>query len=137
MSFRPIKEKKLAQPFTEGAGVSLFRAFGFSDPDECDPFLMLDDFRNDDPEKFKAGFPWHPHRGIETITYVLDGTVEHQDSLGNRGSLIGGDVQWMTAGSGILHQEMPLGNKNGQMHGFQLWANLPSCLLYTSDAADE
>ena len=126
MSFRPIKEKKLAQPFTEGAGVSLFRAFGFSDPEECDPFLMLDDFRNDDPDKFKAGFPWHPHRGIETITYVLDGTVEHQDSLGNTGSLVGGDVQWMTAGSGILHQEMPIGNKNGQMHGFQLWANLPS-----------
>ena len=88
MSFRPIKEKKLAQPFTEGAGVSLFRAFGFSDPDECDPFLMLDDFRNDDPEKFKAGFPWHPHRGIETITYVLDGTIEHQDSLGNKGILV-------------------------------------------------
>ena len=103
MSFRPIKEKKLAQPFIEGAGVSLFRAFGFKDPEECDPFLMLDDFRNDDPEKFKAGFPWHPHRGIETITYVLDGTIEHQDSLGNKGILSGGDVQWMTAGSGILH----------------------------------
>ena len=102
MSFRPIKEKKIAQPFTEGAGVSLFRAFGFSDPDEFDPFLMLDDIRNDDPEKFKAGFPWHPHRGIETITYVLDGTVEHQDSLGNKGILVGGDVQWMTAGSGTV-----------------------------------
>ena len=125
MSFRPIKEKKSAQPFIEGAGVSLFRAFGFRDPEECDPFLMLDDFRNDDPEKFKAGFPWHPHRGIETITYVLDGTIEHQDSLGNKGILSGGDVQWMTAGSGILHQEMPLGNAKGQMHGFQLWANLP------------
>ena len=94
MSFRPIKEKKSAQPFIEGAGVSLFRAFGFRDPEECDPFLMLDDFRNDDPEKFKAGFPWHPHRGIETITYVLDGTIEHQDSLGNKGTLSGGDVQW-------------------------------------------
>jgi len=125
MSFRPIKEIKSAQPFIEGAGVSLFRAFGFSDPEECDPFLMLDDFRNDDPKKFKAGFPWHPHRGIETITYVLEGTIEHQDSLGNKGILSGGDVQWMTAGSGILHQEMPLGNLKGQMHGFQLWANLP------------
>ena len=125
MSFRPIKEIKSAQPFIEGAGVSLFRAFGFRNPEECDPFLMLDDFRNDDPEKFKAGFPWHPHRGIETITYVLDGTIEHQDSLGNKGILSGGDVQWMTAGSGILHQEMPLGNAKGQMHGFQLWANLP------------
>ena len=126
MSFRPIKEIKSAQPFIEGAGVSLFRAFGFRNPEECDPFLMLDDFRNDDPEKFKAGFPWHPHRGIETITYVLDGTIEHQDSLGNKGILSGGDVQWMTAGSGILHQEMPLGNAKGQMHGFQLWANLPA-----------
>ena len=125
MSFRPIKEIKSAQPVIEGAGVSLFRAFGFRNPEECDPFLMLDDFRNDDPEKFKAGFPWHPHRGIETITYVLDGTIEHQDSLGNKGILSGGDVQWMTAGSGILHQEMPLGNAKGQMHGFQLWANLP------------
>ena len=125
MSFRPIKEKKLAQPFIEGAGVSLFRAFGFREPEEYDPFLMLDDFRNDDPKKFKPGFPWHPHRGIETITYVLEGTIEHEDSLGNKGILSGGDVQWMTAGSGILHQEMPLGNANGQMHGFQLWANLP------------
>ena len=125
MSFRPIKEKKLAQPFMEGAGVSLFRAFGFREPEEYDPFLMLDDFRNDDPKKFKPGFPWHPHRGIETITYVLEGTIEHEDSLGNKGILSGGDVQWMTAGSGILHQEMPLGNANGQMHGFQLWANLP------------
>ena len=125
MTFRPIKEIKSAQPFIEGAGVSLFRAFGFRNPEECDPFLMLDDFRNDDPEKFKAGFPWHPHRGIETITYVLDGTIEHQDSLGNKGILSGGDVQWMTSGSGILHQEMPLGNAKGQMHGFQLWANLP------------
>ena len=126
MSFRPIKEKKFAERFIEGAGVSLFRAFGFRDPEECDPFLMLDDFRNDDPEKYKAGFPWHPHRGIETITYVLEGSVEHQDSLGNTGLLSGGDVQWMTAGSGIMHQEMPKGNIAGKMHGFQLWANLPS-----------
>ncbi len=126
MSFRPIKEKKFAERFIEGAGVSLFRAFGFRDPEECDPFLMLDDFRNDDPEKYKAGFPWHPHRGIETITYVLEGSVEHKDSLGNTGLLSGGDVQWMTAGSGIMHQEMPKGNIAGKMHGFQLWANLPS-----------
>ena len=126
MSFRPIKEKKSAEPFIEGAGVSLFRAFGFRDPEECDPFLMLDDFRNDEPEKYKAGFPWHPHRGIETITYVLEGSVEHKDSLGNTGLLSGGDVQWMTAGSGIMHQEMPKGNTAGKMHGFQLWANLPS-----------
>ena len=125
MSFRPINDTRTAQHFLEGAGVSLFRAFGFKDPEECDPFLMLDDFRNDDPEKFKAGFPWHPHRGIETITYVLEGIVEHQDSLGNKGMLSGGDVQWMTAGSGIMHQEMPIGNAVGQMHGFQLWANLP------------
>ncbi len=126
MSFRPIKEKKSAEPFIEGAGVRLFRAFGFRDPEECDPFLMLDDFRNDEPEKYKAGFPWHPHRGIETITYVLEGSVEHKDSLGNTGLLSGGDVQWMTAGSGIMHQEMPKGNSVGKMHGFQLWANLPS-----------
>jgi len=125
MSFRPITNTKPAQSALEGAGVSLYRAFGFKDPEECDPFLMLDDFRNDDPEKFKAGFPWHPHRGIETITYVLRGSVEHQDSLGNKGILGDGDVQWMTAGSGIMHQEMPLGNIKGQMHGFQLWANLP------------
>jgi hypothetical protein len=125
MSFRPITDKKLAQNALEGAGVSLYRAFGFRDPEECNPFLMLDDFRNDDPQKFKAGFPWHPHRGIETITYVLKGSVEHQDSLGNNGLLSDGDVQWMTAGSGIMHQEMPLGNKAGSMHGFQLWANLP------------
>ena len=115
MSFRPIKEKKFAEGFIEGAGVSLFRAFGFRDPEECDPFLMLDDFRNDDPEKYKAGFPWHPHRGIETITYVLEGSVEHKDSLGNTGLLSGGDVQWMTAGSGIMHQEMPKGNIAGKI----------------------
>ena len=126
MSFRPVKKVVKAQKALEGAGVDLYRAFGFKDPEETDPFLMLDDFRNDDPKKYQAGFPWHPHRGIETITYVLEGNVEHEDSLGNRGVLGPGDVQWMTAGSGIMHQEMPIGNKVGAMHGFQLWANLPS-----------
>ena len=127
MTFKPIKTKSLAKPTMEGAGVNLYRAFGFTDPKESDPFLMLDDFRNNNPEDYKAGFPWHPHRGIETITYVLEGCVEHKDSLGNEGNLLGGDVQWMTAGSGIMHQEMPSGNTQGLMHGFQLWANLPSC----------
>ncbi len=112
----------------EGAGVHLRRAFGFGNPSEFDPFLLLDDFRNERPEDYKAGFPWHPHRGIETITYVLAGNVNHSDSLGNNGSLGAGDVQWMTAGRGILHQEMPHGDEQGRMHGFQLWANLPSSL---------
>jgi hypothetical protein len=132
MSFRPVKTTSLAQPTMEGAGVHLHRAFGFGDPDLCDPFLMLDDFRNDVPEHYAQGFPWHPHRGIETITYVLEGEVEHSDSLGNSGVLGAGSVQWMTAGSGILHQEMPRGNAKGQMHGFQLWANLPSSLKMTA-----
>ena len=110
----------------------LRRAFGFGDTGEFDPFLLLDDFRNDRPEDYRAGFPWHPHRGIETITYVLAGTVDHGDSLGNRGKLGAGDVQWMTAGSGILHQEMPQGDTQGRMHGFQLWANLPSSLKMTA-----
>lgn len=126
MSIRSIKRTSKAQPAIEGAGVHLHRAFGFGDPSELDPFLLLDDFRNDDPAKYKEGFPWHPHRGIETITYVLAGTVEHGDSLGNRGAIEAGDVQWMTAGSGIVHQEMPQGDAEGRMHGFQLWANLPS-----------
>jgi len=125
MSIRPIQSTTLAQPTIEGAGVHLHRAFGFHDPHGYDPFLLFDDFRNDSPEGYLRGFPWHPHRGIETITYVLAGTVEHGDSLGNAGTLGAGDVQWMTAGSGILHQEMPQGNAKGQMHGFQLWANLP------------
>jgi redox-sensitive bicupin YhaK (pirin superfamily) len=116
----------------EGAGVHLHRAFGFHDPSELDPFLLFDDFRNENPADYLRGFPWHPHRGIETITYVLAGTVEHGDSLGNRGKLGAGDVQWMTAGSGIMHQEMPLGNARGQMHGFQLWANLPGHLKMTA-----
>lgn len=126
MTFRPVKSTSRAQPTMEGAGVHLHRVFGFGDPSESDPFLLLDDFRNDDPSLYHKGFPWHPHRGIETITYVLEGVVEHSDSLGNNGLLGPGSVQWMTAGSGILHQEMPRGNVKGQMHGFQLWANLPS-----------
>jgi quercetin 2,3-dioxygenase len=115
----------------EGAGVRLRRAFGFGDTSDFDPFLMMDDFRGDDPADYRAGFPWHPHRGIETITYVLAGSVDHGDSLGNRGTLSSGDVQWMTAGSGILHQEMPKGDARGRMHGFQLWANLPAALKMT------
>ncbi len=131
MSVRPVKKVSEAVPTREGAGVHLRRAFGFGDTNETDPFLLFDDFRNDRPENYKAGFPWHPHRGIETITYVLAGTVAHGDSLGNHGSLGAGDVQWMTAGSGILHQEMPEGDDLGRMHGFQLWANLPSSLKMT------
>src|SRR6201981_3241511 len=128
MSIRPVKRIIKSQPTIEGAGVRLRRAFGFGDTGEFDPFLLLDDFRSDRPEDYRAGFPWHPHRGIETITYVLAGTVDHGDSLGNQGKLGAGDVQWMTAGSGILHQEMPQGDARGRMHGFQLWANLPSSL---------
>ncbi|EKE69008.1 pirin family protein [Celeribacter baekdonensis] len=132
MTFRPVKSTSVGQPTLEGAGVHLYRAFGFHKPREFDPFLLFDDFRNDDPKQFEKGFPWHPHRGIETITYVLDGEVEHGDSLGNKGVLGAGSVQWMTAGSGIMHQEMPRGNARGQMHGFQLWANLPSSLKMTA-----
>ena len=132
MSLRPTLETRKAQPTMEGAGVHLHRAFGFHDPSELDPFLLFDDFRNDVPAHYLQGFPWHPHRGIETITYVLSGTVEHGDSLGNTGRLGAGDVQWMTAGSGIMHQEMPKGNAKGQMHGFQLWANLPASLKMTT-----
>jgi len=131
MSIRPVKRIVESTPAMEGAGVKLRRAFGFGGTDEFDPFLLLDDFRNDRPADYLAGFPWHPHRGIETITYVLAGTVDHGDSLGNRGTLGAGDVQWMTAGSGILHQEMPQGDTLGRMHGFQLWANLPSSLKMT------
>ena len=132
MSIRAVKRIIQATPAIEGAGVKLRRGFGFGDTTEFDPFLLFDDFRNDVPADFLAGFPWHPHRGIETITYVLAGTVEHGDSLGNRGALGAGDVQWMTAGSGIIHQEMPRGDASGRMHGFQLWANLPSSLKMTS-----
>lgn len=132
MSIRPVKRIVEAQPTMEGAGVRLRRAFGFGNTSDFDPFLLFDDFRNDRPADYLAGFPWHPHRGIETITYVLAGSVEHGDSLGNRGSLGAGDVQWMTAGSGILHQEMPQGDPQGRMHGFQLWANLPSSRKMTA-----
>jgi redox-sensitive bicupin YhaK (pirin superfamily) len=132
VSIRPIKRIIEAKPTMEGAGVKLRRAFGFGSTEEFDPFLLLDDFRNENPDDYIAGFPWHPHRGIETITYVLAGAVSHGDSLGNRGTLGAGDVQWMTAGSGILHQEMPRGDPQGRMHGFQLWANLPSSQKMTT-----
>jgi quercetin 2,3-dioxygenase len=132
MSVRPVKRIVESSPTVEGAGVKLRRAFGFGNTSDYDPFLLLDDFRNDRPADYLAGFPWHPHRGIETITYVLAGTVAHGDSLGNRGSLGAGDVQWMTAGRGILHQEMPKGDAGGRMHGFQLWANLPAALKMTA-----
>ena len=132
MSIRPVRRIVESRPTMEGAGVRLRRAFGFGDTSEFDPFLLFDDFRNERPEDYMKGFPWHPHRGIETITYVLSGTVEHGDSLGNRGSLGAGDVQWMTAGRGILHQEMPQGDPQGRMHGFQLWANLPASLKMTA-----
>jgi redox-sensitive bicupin YhaK (pirin superfamily) len=132
VSIRPVKRIIESQPTMEGAGVHLRRAFGFGNTTEFDPFLLFDDFRNDDPDKYRAGFPWHPHRGIETITYVLAGEVSHGDSLGNHGALGAGDIQWMTAGSGILHQEMPKGDAQGRMHGFQLWANLPASLKMTA-----
>ena len=122
---RHIKKVWKSIPTIEGAGVRLKRAFGFHEVPQLDPFLLLDCFDSDNRDDYVKGFPWHPHRGIETITYVLDGDVEHQDSLGNRGILRPGDVQWMTAGSGIIHQEMPKGNAKGRMWGFQLWANLP------------
>jgi len=131
MSLRPVKEILQTKSTLEGAGVKLQRAFGFGKTKEFDPFLLFDDFRNENPEDYIAGFPWHPHRGIETITYVLAGSVEHGDSLGNKGKMTAGDVQWMTAGSGILHQEMPKGDERGRMHGFQLWANLPRSLKMT------
>jgi hypothetical protein len=137
LSIRPVKRLIKSKPTLEGAGVHLRRAFGFGNTSEFDPFLLLDDFRNDVPEDYLAGFPWHPHRGIETITYVLAGTVEHGDSLGNRGAISPGDVQWMTAGSGIIHQEMPKGDQSGRMHGFQLWGNLPSSLKMTAPRYQE
>ena len=137
MSIRPIRKLVKSRPTMEGAGVRLRRAFGFGTTSDTDPFLLLDDFRNDRPEDYLAGFPWHPHRGIETITYVLAGNVEHGDSMGNRGTISEGDVQWMTAGSGIIHQEMPKGDREGRMHGFQLWANLPSSLKMTAPRYQE
>src|SRR5262245_56632678 len=122
---RPVVKVWKSQPTMEGAGVHLRRAFGFHEVPQLDPFLLLDAFRSEDPRDYRAGFPWHPHRGIETITYLIDGEVEHGDSMGNRGIIAPGDVQWMTAGSGIIHQEMPKGDRKGQMWGFQLWSNLP------------
>jgi redox-sensitive bicupin YhaK (pirin superfamily) len=137
MSIRPVKRLIQAKPTLEGAGVHLRRAFGFGNTSDFDPFLLLDDFRNDIPADYLAGFPWHPHRGIETITYVLARTVEHGDSMGNRGAIGAGDIQWMTAGSGIIHQEMPKGDHAGRMHGFQLWANLPASQKMTSPRYQE
>jgi redox-sensitive bicupin YhaK (pirin superfamily) len=137
MSIRPIRHQVTATPTLEGAGVHLRRAFGFGQTEGTDPFLLLDDFRNDIPSRYLAGFPWHPHRGIETITYVLAGTVDHADSLGNAGSIGPGDVQWMTAGRGIVHQEMPHGDPEGRMHGFQLWANLPAASKMTAPRYQE
>ena len=132
MSIRAVKQVSESVPTLEGAGVHLRRAFGFGNTSDFDPFLLLDDFRNDRPDAYMAGFPWHPHRGIETITYVLAGNVDHGDSLGNQGTMGPGDVQWMTSGRGILHQEMPRGDAHGRMHGFQLWANLPRALKMTA-----
>ena len=123
---RKIKRVFKSKPTIEGAGVHLKRAFGFGEVPLFDPFLLLDDFRSVNPAHYLKGFPWHPHRGIETITYVLRGDVEHGDSMGNRGIITAGDVQWMTAGSGVIHQEMPKGDPEGRMFGFQLWANLPA-----------
>jgi redox-sensitive bicupin YhaK (pirin superfamily) len=123
---RKISKVLSSRPTVEGAGVNLRMVFGNNDAPQFDPFLLLDDFRSNNPADYVAGFPWHPHRGIETITYVLTGSVEHRDSMGNRGVIGAGDVQWMTAGSGIIHQEMPKGDSEGRMGGFQLWANLPA-----------
>jgi hypothetical protein len=137
MSIRPVARLIKSKPTLEGAGVHLRRAFGFGNTSDFDPFLLLDDFRNDKPEDYLAGFPWHPHRGIETITYVLAGEVDHADSIGNKGAITAGDVQWMTAGRGIVHQEMPKGDPKGRMHGFQLWANLPANLKMTAPRYQE
>jgi quercetin 2,3-dioxygenase len=137
VSIRPVKRLVQSKPTVEGAGVHLRRAFGFGNTADTDPFLLLDDFRNDVPADYLAGFPWHPHRGIETVTYVLGGTVEHADSMGNRGTIQAGDVQWMTAGRGIVHQEMPKGDAAGRMHGFQLWANLPAARKMTAPRYQE
>ncbi len=131
MALREVKRIAKARPTLEGAGVRLHRAFGFGGGHDLDPFLLLDDFRGESPDDYRAGFPWHPHRGIETVTYVLAGSVEHGDSMGNRGVIGPGDVQWMTAGGGIIHQEMPKGDATGRMYGFQLWLNLPRALKMT------
>lgn len=123
---RKIKKILKGRPTIEGAGVHLKRVFGYAHIPQLDPFLLLDDFHSNNPEDYIRGFPWHPHRGIETITYLLSGEVEHGDSMGNKGVIHPGDVQWMTAGSGIIHQEMPKGDQKGSLWGFQLWANLPA-----------
>ncbi|HUK62378.1 MAG TPA: pirin family protein, partial [Dongiaceae bacterium] len=136
-SVRKVASTWRSRPTREGAGVHLERAFGFSEVPRFDPFLLLDAFHSEDPAEYRAGFPWHPHRGIETITYVLEGDVEHGDSMGNRGVIGAGDIQWMTAGSGIIHQEMPKGDQQGRMHGFQLWANLPAALKMTAPRYQE
>lgn len=125
-TIRKISKVWKSKPTLEGAGVHLKRAFGYHQVPLFDPFLLLDDFHSNHPPDYLKGFPWHPHRGIETITYVLHGRVEHGDSMGNQGVIASGDVQWMTAGSGIIHQEMPRGDDEGLMWGFQLWANLPA-----------
>lgn len=137
MSIRPVKHHVMSVPTLEGAGVHLRRGFGFGETNDTDPFLLFDDFRGDAPDDYQKGFPWHPHRGIETITYVLAGTVDHADSLGNAGAIGPGDVQWMTAGRGIVHQEMPHGDAHGRMHGFQLWANLPAAHKMTAPRYQE
>lgn len=131
MKSRAVRSITASVPVTEGAGVQLRRAVGFHSHQEYDPFLLLDDFRSDNPDEYRRGFPWHPHRGIETITYMLAGAVAHGDSLGNSGTIHPGEVQWMTAGSGIVHQEMPAGDAHGRMYGFQLWANLPAASKMT------
>lgn len=123
-TIRKIKKTLQSKPTLEGAGVKLKRVFGYYEMPLLDPFLLLDNFGSDNPDDYIAGFPWHPHRGIETVTYMLSGEVEHGDSLGNKGTIYSGDVQWMTAGSGIVHQEMPK-RFDGKMRGFQLWVNLP------------
>src|ERR1700683_4889600 len=137
MSIRPVKSLVKSTPTLEGAGVHLRRAFGFGNTTDFDPFLLLDDFRSDVPREYLAGFPWHPHRGIETITYVLAGTVEHGDSMGNHGAIAAGDIQWMTAGRGIIHPEMAEGGPQGRMHRFHLWANLPASLKMTAPRYQE
>ena len=126
MEIRKVVRTIKSQPTLEGAGVHLNRVFGFHEASDLDPFLLLDDFRSENPAHFLPGFPWHPHRGIETITYLFEGRVEHGDSMGNKGVIGPGDVQWMTAGNGVIHQEMPKGDERGHMGGLQLWTNLPS-----------
>ena len=125
-TMRRIKSVLSNKPVIEGAGVHLRRVFGYHETPQFDPFLLLDDFHSSEPDKYLQGFPWHPHRGIETITYMIRGSVEHGDSMGNNGTIQSGDVQWMTAGNGIIHQEMPDGDENGLLWGLQLWVNLPS-----------